>query len=340
MEEKENFEQNILKSIEENKKIIEENKKMILDINKQIDRLKLKNRSQDRVISSYNKLFTYLYVLFDIKAKGPLKDMQDLCLELLKFIDNVCVKHDIPYWLEFGTLLGAVRHEGFIPWDDDVDIGIMKNDLNRFLDVLKKEIKDNNLEEFIKIVEKKKYDDSVTGFIQVIYYGNPLPYMFAGIDLLPYEYIKDDENLPIDDFKNNVSQKIKTLQKEYLENEYFKKSPIEAQKEFNDALNVVTQKEKYVIASPVNLNPNRIVLFKTDDIFPQKRIKFGRYYLFGVNKEKNILKEAYGENYMQLPRIISFHTRLQSLIQKDVENLHELYREEIKKLRKINEKWV
>ena len=333
MEEKENSEEKMLKSIEENKK-------MILDLNKKIDILNTKTKNQDRVLDSYNKLFTYLYIFHDINPKGPLKDMQDLCLELLKFIDNVCIKHDIPYWLEFGSLLGAFRHGGFIPWDDDVDIGIMKNDLNRFLDVLKKEIKENDLDEFIKIVEKKKYDDSVMGFIQILYFKSPLvKNMLAGIDLLPYEYIKDDENLSMDDFKNNISQKIRTLQKDYLENEYFKKSPIEAQKEFNDALNIVTQKEKYVIASPVNLNPNRIVLFKTNDIFPLQRTKFGHYYLSGVNKEKNYLEDAYGENYMKIPRIVSFHTRLQTLMKKNVD-LHELYAGEIKRLRKINAEWV
>lgn len=334
MEEKENLEENILKSIEENKK-------MLLDLNKKIENLNKKVKTQDRVLDSYNNLFTYLYVFHDIKPKGTLKDMQDLCLELLKFIDNVCTRHNIQYWLEFGTLLGAVRHEGFIPWDDDVDISIMRNDFDRFLDVFKKEIKENNLDEFIKIVEKKKYNDSVTGFIQILYFKSPLvKNMLAGIDLLPYEYLKDDDNLPIDELKKNISQKIKTLQKDYLENEYFKKSPVEAQKKFNSSLNIVDYEEKYIIVSPVNLNPNIIKIYETKDIFPLQRMKFEQYIFPTVRKEKKYLETVFGESYMKLPRIVSFHTRIQTLMKKDVDDLHELYRGEILRLRRINEKWI
>lgn len=65
-------------------------------------------------------------------------------IELLDFVDDLCQKYNILYWLDSGTLLGAVRHHGFIPWDDDLDIQMMKKDYNKFLDVLKKEqIPDN-----------------------------------------------------------------------------------------------------------------------------------------------------------------------------------------------------
>lgn len=330
----ENFEENILKSIEENKKTI-------LDLNKKIELLTTKINNQDRVLDSYNNLFTDLYVFHDIKPKGPLKDMQDLCLEFLKFIDNVCNKYNIPYWLEFGSLLGAVRHEGFIPWDDDIDIGILKKDLNKFIKVLEKEIENNQLDEYITIVEKKKYDNTITGFIQILYFKSPLVNnMIAGIDILPYEYLKDDENLPIDDLKKKISNKIKEMQKPFLENEYFKKSPIEAEKKFNGSLNIVDYEEKYIIASPVNLKPRRIILFKTNDIFPLKRIKFGHYTFLSAKNEKNYLEDAYGKNYMKLPRIVSFHTRIQTLMKKDVEDLHELYRGEIMRLKKINDMWL
>ena len=60
-------------------------------------------------------------------------------LEMLKYIDAVCRKHDIKYWLCSGTLLGAVRHGGFIPWDDDVDIEMLKGDYKKFVKVMKQE---------------------------------------------------------------------------------------------------------------------------------------------------------------------------------------------------------
>ena len=49
---------------------------------------------------------------------------QEHLLKLLLEIDEICKKHDITYFLEYGTMLGAVRHEGFIPWDADVDISM------------------------------------------------------------------------------------------------------------------------------------------------------------------------------------------------------------------------
>lgn len=61
-----------------------------------------------------------------------LRKVQLTQLEIAKEIRRVCDENDIPYFLACGTFLGAVRHQGFIPWDDDMDIGMLRSDYERF----------------------------------------------------------------------------------------------------------------------------------------------------------------------------------------------------------------
>lgn len=62
-----------------------------------------------------------------------LKRIHETELEILDVVDDFCVKHKINYSLYCGTMLGAVRHGGFIPWDDDIDICMLRQDYNRFV---------------------------------------------------------------------------------------------------------------------------------------------------------------------------------------------------------------
>jgi lipopolysaccharide cholinephosphotransferase len=74
---------------------------------------------------------------------GSLLRRQQLrMLEILVEIDRICQRHQIPYWLSSGTLIGAVRHDGFIPWDDDLDIEMLRSDYLRLMDVLPRELPD------------------------------------------------------------------------------------------------------------------------------------------------------------------------------------------------------
>lgn len=64
------------------------------------------------------------------------REVKDRILEILKFIDDLCQKNDIHYFVAYGTLLGAIRHKGFIPWDDDVDIFVPQKDFKRFRELV------------------------------------------------------------------------------------------------------------------------------------------------------------------------------------------------------------
>lgn len=63
-------------------------------------------------------------------------------MEVLQEIDRICKKYNIPYFADWGTLLGTVRHEGFIPWDDDLDITMKRADYQRFLQIAQREMPD------------------------------------------------------------------------------------------------------------------------------------------------------------------------------------------------------
>lgn len=71
------------------------------------------------------------------KAEGALRKVQLGSNCILKSLKKVCEENHITYWISFGTLLGAARHKGFIPWDDDIDISMLRTDFERLQDVLK-----------------------------------------------------------------------------------------------------------------------------------------------------------------------------------------------------------
>ena len=75
---------------------------------------------------------------FFVSAK--MKSYWAMQLEVLNEIDRICRKHHIQYFAEWGTLLGTVRHRGYIPWDDDMDIAMKRMDYEKFRKVLPGEL--------------------------------------------------------------------------------------------------------------------------------------------------------------------------------------------------------
>lgn len=69
-----------------------------------------------------------------------MNQVQEKTLELLRIFVNICEKYNIPYYVVCGTALGAVKYGGFIPWDDDIDVGLLRQDYQRFLEMAPQEL--------------------------------------------------------------------------------------------------------------------------------------------------------------------------------------------------------
>lgn len=123
-------------------------------------------------------------------------------LEVLHKVDRICKEHDIRYFADWGTLLGAVRHHGYIPWDDDIDICMLRNDYKNFCKVIE-EYRDEvallnikSVEDWGEKVDKVINIAAFTTNRQEIkeYHGFPFT---AGIDIFVVDYVprsKKEEN--------------------------------------------------------------------------------------------------------------------------------------------------
>lgn len=123
-----------------------------------------------------------------------LKDIQKVSLEILKDVHDFCISNNINYSLAYGSMLGAVRHKGFIPWDDDIDIVMPRPDYERF----KRLFKSNNN---ILVTEEESYIafSRVCDVNLTFASKSPWPWVLhqesrgVWIDIFPLDAIEDDK---------------------------------------------------------------------------------------------------------------------------------------------------
>ena len=300
-------------------------------------------------LESQNQLLKMLVIDGDIKFNGTLRDIQLLYVELLRFVDNVCKKHEINYWLDGGTLLGAVRHGGFSPWDDDVDLTMLRKDYNKLLEVLPLEIskhdyfkencgltlliegQKNYFSDFKSVYDvdnKEGYlNDDNFSFLQIAWLK---PYV--KIDFFPKDFLETEK---ISFFKKNyVSNKYKFNQKvkkgEYL---FFKKL-----NEFNDKFGFVLNETPQFADSfdVIPLAPVRI--FETSKTFPLNKISFEGYEFNCPNDVDYYLSLIYGKNFRDLPKVIETHNMADFVENQfaSVDEMNEAFSKSVDYLKEIN----
>ncbi len=249
-----------------------------------------------------------------------LKKVQKYLLELLITIDNVAKANNIDYWIDGGTLLGAVRHSGFIPWDDDVDVCLLKKDYDKFIPLLNDYIKNNNndlslmyyggdVKHWDDFLMSKKYPTRVKGEKKPV-----------KIDIFPMKLLKNnEEELKDDKYLTDTANFFimgKTKYFPEIKTKYKFKSLKDAIKQKNEFLkffnnqhinkNIKTDsKENLLVDYPFG---DSYVTAKRDykkysDIFPLSSIEFEGYSFKCPKNIDNYLKGVFN-NYMDLPPLI------------------------------------
>jgi len=249
-----------------------------------------------------------------------LKTVQKYLLKLLIIIDNVAKTNNIDYWIDGGTLLGAVRHGGFIPWDDDIDVCMLKKDYDKFIPLLNDYIKDKNslslmyykkdIEHWDDFLMSEKYPTRVKGEKKPV-----------KIDIFPMKLLKNEkEELKEDKYLTDTANFFimgKTKYFPEIKTKYKFKSLTDAinqKKEFLKTFNnrhvnkniQIEDKDGLLVDYPFG---DSYVTAKRDykkysDIFPLSSIEFERYAFKCPKNIDNYLKGVFN-NYMELPPLPS-----------------------------------
>lgn len=222
--------------------------------------------------------------------------LKNRILEMMDFVDQVCRNNHIKYSIAYGTLIGAVRHQGFIPWDEDFDIMMDRENYERFLSIV-----ENQLGGTAYFVENRRKDRSFTQ-------------TFTKLVDLNSEYITElnvnekehkgafIDIFPLDKASKSKGKRWQLLLKGYLYKVLTRKNmfyALERALEINFETNSKKIKKDFYYFTPTTMKEVKIRY--DEDLFDEYvDMKFeNRIYMVTANYD-SYLKAVYG-NYMQLP---------------------------------------
>jgi len=235
------------------------------------------------------------------KATGHIRNVQLANLALLLELDYVCKKNNLKYWLDGGTLLGAIRHKGYIPWDDDIDTAMMREDYEKVVDAFN--LSSKNPDIFAGYYRNPIYPSQC--FIKVQH--RKCSYLF--VDIFPWDYygkkLTTEEQLKI---SNEIKELVVNLDK---------KTNIMISDSEIKQINHNIMHEKVLIIKDVEKEKKGDFVWgidyhhvwnnwftKYDVVYPFKTIEFEGYKFPCINNPDAFLTRLYG-NYMEYPKNIS-----------------------------------
>lgn len=251
-------------------------------------------------------------------AQGLLRDIQLANLALLKELAYVCEKNNFKYILDAGTLLGAVRHSRFIPWDDDIDVLMFREDYEKIVSAFKNTTRNSD----IYAEYHRDKDTNSQYFIKIKHKKCP----FLGVDIFPLDsygkHLSLKEQLKA---TNKICKILKHLKKEI--------DPNISNKETKTIL-TKTMKEKILLSS-ANENGDFVYgvdfvhklknwFLDRDIVLPLRKIQFEDSKYTTVNKPKEFLKNIYGD-YMKYPKKMKIlHYSYKNLASEQLETIKKL----------------
>lgn len=263
-----------------------------------------------------------------------MKEEQKVMLLILKEFDRICRKNNLSYWLCSGTLLGAVRHSGFIPWDDDIDVSMERKDFEIFKKIALKDLREDmvldshNLDEMIKYMPLKiryKYSEYIEKWDDKedeqkgIY-----------IDVFPFDRFSMNNKVRLLEMFPKFIYKSKTsrIWKEQKGMKYYIKSFIIKILNKLPSSYVIEKNKKYLEKSK-KIEKNYILgfgygltwtnTFLKEKIFPLKELDFEGIKFKVPFDFDSYLRELYGD-YMKIPEESKRHTHAKSIkIFKEIE---------------------
>ena len=252
-----------------------------------------------------------------------LADLRAVELEILSEVLRICKKHSIQYYLLGGTLLGAVRHQGFIPWDDDIDISMPRKDYNRFLRIASKELDSKYFLQCYFTDERhclrhSKIRKNNTLFIEDSNTRDMSSHHGIFIDIFPLDYAHRNDGIQTFQRKLAVLCEIMIMIKQDDTRKGIKKwiCKLFSYKFLHTIQNIsmsLVKNGDYIVSLASKYDTSRET-FPANYYSSGTYLKFETYSLCVPLNYDGVLRTVFGDNYMELPplenRESHFPTRL------------------------------